>query len=397
MTLFQSPKVSQGCEGFLKMTLPLEGIKILDSAHQYPGPYCSMLLGDLGAEIIKVEQPGIGDPARANPGFFKGINRSKKSITLDLKKPSATEIIKRLVREADVFTEGFRPGVVKRLGVDYETLKEINPRLIYCSISGYGQDGPYRDLPGHDLNYMAMAGMLDSIRDKDGNHVPPGVAIGDLSSGMFAVIGIMAALMAREKTGQGQYIDVSMFDGLLSWMSIRFGLFFNTGSSERPYDAGYGVFKAGDGKPFTLGIAHENWFWDRLCQACGLPEYIGIPSRERHQRRKELVGKLEEVFSQKTRDEWIKILIEADVPVAPIKTPEQALEDPQVIFRKMIQEIPIPSGGSIKQVAFPIKLSETPAVMQSPPPELGEHTEEVLLKAGYRREDVDRFREEGAI
>ncbi len=369
----------------------------MDSAHQYPGPYCSMLLGDLGAEIIKMEQPGIGDPARANPGFFKGINRSKKSITLDLKKPSAREIMKRLVREADVFTEGFRPGVVKRLGADYETLKEINPRLIYCSISGYGQDGPYRDLPGHDLNYMAMAGMLDSIRDKDGNHVPPGVAIGDLSSGMFAVIGIMAALMARGQTGtrsvyrcfhvrRAPFLDVDPFRAL-----------FHTGSSERPYDAGYGVFKAGDGKPFTLGIAHENWFWDRLCRAMGLEDYVGIPSVERHQRRKELVEKLEYVFSQKTRDEWMKILIEADVPVAPVKTPEQALEDPQVIFRQMIQEIKGPSGESYRQVAFPVKLSETPAVIQSPPPELGQHTEEVLLKAGYSREDIERFREEGAI
>ncbi len=379
------------------MTLPLEGIKILDSAHQYPGPYCSMLLGDLGAEVIKVEQPKTGDPARANPGFFKGINRNKKSITLDLKKPSAGEIMKRLVREADVFTEGFRPGVVKRLGVDYETLKEINPRLIYCSISGYGQNGPYRDLPGHDLNYMAMAGMLDSIRDKDGNHVSPGIAIGDLSSGMFAVIGIMAALMARGHTGRGQYIDVSMFDGLLSWMSIRFGLYFQNGSSERPYDAGYGVFKAGDGKPFTLGIAHENWFWDRLCRATGLEEYVGIPSAERHKRRKELVERLQSVFSQRNLDDWIKILIEADVPVAPVKTPEEVLEDPHVLFRQMIQEIKGPSGEPLHQVAFPVKLSETPAQIQSPPPALGQHTEEVLLKAGFSREDIDRFRKEGAL
>jgi crotonobetainyl-CoA:carnitine CoA-transferase CaiB-like acyl-CoA transferase len=356
-----------------------------------------MLLGDLGAEVIKVEQPKTGDPARANPGFFKGINRNKKSITLDLKKPSAGEIMKRLVREADVFSEGFRPGVVKRLGVDYETLKKINPRLIYCSISGYGQNGPYRNLPGHDLNYMAMAGMLDSIRDKDGNHVSPGVAIGDLSSGMFAVIGIMAALMARGHTGKGQYVDVSMFDGLLSWMSIRFGLFFQNGSSARPYDAGYGVFKAGDGKPFTLGIAHENWFWDRLCTAIGLPEYVGIQATERHQRRKELVAELESVFSQKTREKWINILIEADVPVAPVKTPEEVLEDPQVLFREMIQEIKGPFGESFRQVAFPVKLSETPALIQSPPPELGEHTEEVLLKAGFSKEEIKKFSQEGTI
>ncbi|MBE3144842.1 MAG: CoA transferase [Planctomycetes bacterium] len=214
---------------------------------------------------------------------------------------------------------------------------------------------------------------------------------------MFATIGIMAALMARGHTGKGQYVDVSMFDGLLSWMTIRFGLFFHTGSSERPYDAGYGVFKAGDGKPFTLGIAHEDWFWDRLCRAIGLDELVGIGVAERHQRRKELVDKLKPVFSKKNRDEWLKILVEADVPVAPIKTPEQALEDPQVISRQMIQEIKLSSGESNRQVAFPIKLSETPAMIQSPPPELGQHTEEVLLKAGYSREDIERFREEGAI
>jgi len=379
------------------MTLPLQGIKILDSAHQYPGPYCSMLLGDLGAEIIKVEQPKVGDPARRNPGFFRGLNRNKKSITLDLKKPSAREIMMRLVKGADVFTEGFRPGVVKRLGLDYETLNKINPRLIYCSISGYGQDGPYRNLPGHDLNYMAMAGMLDSIRDDQGNHIPPGIAIGDLSSGMFAAIGIMAALMARGHTEKGQYVDVSMFDGLLSWMTIRFGLFFNTGSSERPYDAGYGVFKGRDGKPFTLGIAHEDWFWDRLCRAIGLDELVGIGVAERHQRRKELVDQLKPIFSKKNRDEWLKILVEADVPVAPINTPEQALEDPQVISRQMIQEIKLSSGESNRQVAFPIKLSKTPAVIKSPPPELGEHTEEVLLREGYTQQDLEKFREEGAI
>jgi len=379
------------------MTLPLEGVIILDSAHQYPGPYCSMLLGDLGAEVIKVEQPGVGDPARRSPGFFKGINRNKKSVTLNLKKPAAQAILKRLAQEADVFTEGFRPGVVKRLGIDYDTLRAVNPRLIYCSISGYGQDGPYRDLPGHDLNYMAMAGMLHSIQDAQGNPIPPGIAIGDLSSGMFAAIGILAALMVREKTGKGQYVDVSMFDGLLSWMSIRFGLFFHTGSSERHYDPGYGVFKGKDGRPFTLGIAHEDWFWDRLCEAIGLKELVGIPGPERLLRKKELVLKIQAVFSQKEREEWLRILTAADVPVAPVRTPEEVLDDPHVRFRQMIQPLKLPSGGAIQQVAFPVKFSETPAVMHSPPPELGEHTEEILLKAGYSRQEIQSFREEGAI
>lgn len=379
------------------MTLPLQGVLILDSAHQYPGPYCSMLLGDLGAEVIKVEQPGVGDPARRSPGFFKALNRNKKSVTLNLKKTAAQEILKRLVEGADVFTEGFRPGVAQRLGMDYQTLRAVNPRLIYCSISGYGQDGPYRDLPGHDLNYLAMAGILHSIRDDRGDPIPPGIAIGDLSSGMFAVIGIMAALMAREKTGRGQYVDVSMFDGLLSWMSIRFGLFFHSGSSERHYDPGYGVYKGKDGRPFTLGIAHEDWFWDRLCRVVGLPDLVGIPGPERQVRKKELVLRLRKAFAAQERDVWLRLLAEADVPAAPVRSPEEVLDDPHVRFREMIRPLKLPSGGAVQQVAFPVRLSETPAAMQSPPPELGEHTEEVLLKAGYAPEEIRRFRQEGVI
>jgi crotonobetainyl-CoA:carnitine CoA-transferase CaiB-like acyl-CoA transferase len=379
------------------MTYPLEGIRVLDSAHQYPGPYCTMLLGDLGAEVIKLEKPPVGDPARRQKGFFQSINRSKKSITLNLKIPTAREILFRLVKDADVFTEGFRPGVVKRLGIDYGKLREINPRLIYCSISGYGQDGPYRDLPGHDLNYMAMAGMLSGFRDAHGNFIQPGVAIGDLSSGMFAAIGILSALLAREKTGKGQLVDVSMFDGLLSWMSTKFGVFHETGNAERVYDAGYGIFKASDGTFFTLGIAHENWFWDRLCSATGLDEYRGLGIAERRIRRRELVESLQAVFLNKKRDEWIRILTEADVPVARIQTPDEVVNDPQVLFRKMFQDVALSSGETSLQTGFPVKLSQTPAEIQGPPPELGEHTDEILRKAGYSDKEIEGFRKEGAI
>jgi len=379
------------------MTLPLEGIRIIDSAHQYPGPYCSMLLGDLGAEIIKVERPGVGDPARFLPGFFRSINRNKRSLTLDLKIPRAREILHRLVIGSDVFTDGFRPGVTKRLGVDYDTLKEINPGLIYCSISGYGQEGPYRDLPGHDINYMSMAGMLENFRDREGNIIPPGVAIGDLSSGMFAVIGIMAALAAREKTGMGQYVDVSMFDGLLSWMSTQLGSFFEKSGLGPEGDAGYGIFETGDGKLLTLGIAHEDWFWDRLCSAIGLDMFQGLGGFERRQRRKELTEKLQAVFSQKPRREWIKILIDADVPASPVQSLGQVAEDPHVIFRNMIQEISLPSGERNRQVGFPIKLSRTPGTIRLPPPELGEHTEEILRDMGYSAREIEQFKKEGVV
>jgi crotonobetainyl-CoA:carnitine CoA-transferase CaiB-like acyl-CoA transferase len=377
--------------------MPLEGIRILESAHQYPGPYCSLLLADLGAEVIKIERPGVGDLARQMTHFFQSINGNKKSLTLDLTLPAARKILYRLVENSDVFMEGFRPGVASRIGIDYPTLGKINPRLIYCSISGYGQEGPYKNLPGHDLNYLSMAGMMYCFQDERGNFVAPGVAIGDLSSGMFAAIGILAALQGRQKTGQGQFIDVSMFDGLLSWMSTRLGIFWGTGRFERERDAGYGTFRSKDGQFFTLAIAHEDWFWERLCVAIGLPEYQGIRGMDRRKRRPELFEKLQKVFLEKPREEWLKVITQADVPIAPVQNPEEIEKDPHVVFRKMVQEITLSPGEKIKQVGFPIKLSDTPYKLRNPPPRLGEHTEEILKSIGYRGEEIDKFKKEGAI
>jgi crotonobetainyl-CoA:carnitine CoA-transferase CaiB-like acyl-CoA transferase len=379
------------------MSLPLEGIKILESAHQYPGPYCSMLLADLGAEVLKVERPGVGDLARQVPPFFQSINRNKKSLTLNLKAPGAREILHQLVKRYDVFMEGFRPGVAERLGMDYPTLRQMNPRIIYCSISGYGQEGPYRDWPGHDLNYQAMAGMLQCFKDEKGDFLAPRLSIADLSSGMFAAVGILAALLGREKTERGRYIDISVFDGLLSWMSARLGIFFGAGQFDLEPDAGYGIFKAGDGQAFTLGIAHEDWFWDRLCSAVGLPEFKGLNTWQRRQRRKELVDKLQRIFMQKTRDAWIQILVQADVPVSPVQTFERIPQDLHVIFREMIQEISLSSGERIKQTGIPFKMSEMPGKIRTPVPQLGEHTREVLESLGYSLEEIERLKKDGAI
>jgi crotonobetainyl-CoA:carnitine CoA-transferase CaiB-like acyl-CoA transferase len=239
-----------------------------------------------------------------------------------------------------------------------------------------------------------MAGMLHCFQDEKGDFVAPGVAIGDLSSGMFSAIGILAALQARQKTGQGQFIDVSMFDGLLSWMSTRLGIFWGTGLFEKERDAGYGIFRAKDGQFFTLAIAHEDWFWERLCVAIGLPEYQGIKAMERRTRRPELVETLQKVFLKKPREEWLKVITQADVPVAPVQNPEEIEKDPHVVFRKMVQEISFADGEKVRQVGFPMKLSDMPDRSRTPPPRLGEHTEEILKSIGYRDEEIETFKKE---
>ncbi|MFC1825363.1 CaiB/BaiF CoA transferase family protein [Thermodesulfobacteriota bacterium] len=379
------------------MALPLEGVRILDSAYMYPGPYCSMLLADLGADVLKVERPGFGDPGRQDPFFFQSVNRNKKSLALNLKAQSGKEILHRLVENYDVFMEGFRPGVAARIGIDYDTLRKINPRIVYCSISGFGQQGPYKDMPNHDVNLQALSGMLYCLNNAEGDPIAPRIAVGDLSSAMFATVGIMAALMAREKTGLGEYIDVSMLDGLISWMSGHLSRFFGTGRFDRSRDAGYAIFRAGDGKPFALGIAYEDWFWDKLCSSIGLEEYMGIGTMERKERREELVETLQSVFSGKPLETWMSILSEADVPISPVNDLEQVTKDEHVRFREMFQEISLQSGERGKMVSFPVKFSKTPTEIRMPPPELGEHSEEVLLETGYTSDEIGKFKKDGVI
>ena len=378
-------------------TPPLEGIRVLELASQYPGPYCSFLLAGMGAEVIKVERPGSGDPARQFPEFFLALNGSKKSLTVDLKSPEGREILYRLVKTSDVFLEGFRPGVAARLRIDFEAMREVNPKLIYCSISGYGQQGPYKNLPGHDLNYVAMAGMLHCFRDENGNFITPGIAIADLSAGMFAAIGILGCLHGRNKMGEGAFIDISMFDGLLSWMSTRLSILWATGKFERDRDAGYGIFMGNDNNYFTLAIAHEDWFWDRLCAAIGLTGRQGIKAKERRARKAELAKELQTIFSTRPSHEWVHALIEADVPVAPIKAPEEIESDPHVIERKMLQDVDLPEGRRVKLVGFPIKILGMPQRVMTRPPALGEHTEEILEALGYEEEAVRGLRERGIV
>lgn len=388
------------------MTLPLEGVRILDLSRLLPGPYCSMLLSDLGAEVIKFEQPGVGDYVREMiPEIFMSVNRNKKSVTLSLKSEKGKGIFYRMLEKSDVVLEGFSPGVTERLGVDYETVSKINSMIVYCSISGFGQDGPYRDIPGHDINYLGMGGALSIPGQVGRSPARPGLPIVDLSSSMFAAISILAALMARDKIGKGQYIDVSMTDGIVSWMSVRAGGYLTNGRVPEVTEMGHlapanDIFETKDGKKITVGALEEH-FWENLCKVLELQELLDDPRYDTHKKRiengKEISEKLRAAFLRKNRSEWIEEMNKARVPCGPVNTMEEVFSDPHIIHRGLVKEIDTPHLGKIKQVPFPIRFSETPAEMKSPPPEMGEHTEEVLRSFGYSREEIEGLRREKVI
>ena len=391
---------------------PLEGITILDLTRLLPGPYGTMLLGDLGAEVIKIEEPEQGDYARWYPPHIRQIgarhlllNRSKKSITLNLKKPEGKSILLKMIeRGADVLIEQFRPGVMDRLGVGYKDLEKVNPRLIYCSLTGFGQDGPYRDLAGHDINYIGIGGILGLTGPQGGPPAIPGIQIADLvAGGLYSVIGILTALMARQNTGRGQFVDISMLDGVVSLIPDAAALFFAEGESprmgERRLTGGlpqYQTYRTKDGKYLAVG-ALEDKFWANLSRALGKPEWARQVPKEKETRTQEIKGEMARIFLTKTREEWLEILMKEDTCVTAVHSLEETFSDPQVLHRKMLVEIPHPKAGRIKQVGVPIKFSETPGEVCTPAPEIGEHTEEILRALGYNQEGIENLRKGGII
>ncbi|SFD43014.1 Crotonobetainyl-CoA:carnitine CoA-transferase CaiB [Lentibacillus persicus] len=377
--------------------MPLHSIRVLDLTRLLPGPYSTMLLADFGAEVIKVEEPNHGDYARADEpkldedsAFFHSINRNKKSVCLDLKSQEGKNQFLKLVKTADVVVESFRPGVMERLGLDYESIKKVNPAIIYCAITGYGQTGPYVDIPGHDINYISYAGLLHLMGEKNRKPIAPATQIADIGGGALpATVGILLAIIEQQKTGKGQLVDISMMDGVISWLQTILPYYFATNNEEKRGElalsggkASYGVYETRDGKYLSVGALEEK-FWKKFCQIIGREDFIPLleaPVHKQHQ----LSYEIQTIIAGKSQAEWLELFSGIDACVAPVLTMEEMVKDPQVQAREMIQDIDHPTLGISKQIGIPIKLSETPGAIRSHAPKLGEHNDEILEKLKNR-------------
>jgi CoA:oxalate CoA-transferase len=395
------------------MGFPLSGVRILDLTLIMAGPYCTLILGDLGAEVIKIEKPGEGEGSRGMPpyyfegesAYFIAMNRNKKSMTLDLKSERGREIFYELAKKSDVVVDNFRPGVVKKLGVDFDSLKHINPRIICCSISGYGQTGPFKDRPAFDLVIQARGGIMSYTGEPGQMPVRMGAPMGDLAGGLFSAQGILAALFQRERTGRGQSIDISLVDCQTSLLTYR-GQYYLTGREiAEAVGSGHvsahpiGAFHT---KTFDIVIDAntENIFAD-LCEAIGFPDMCKDPKfctrQKRLENKKELYEDLEKVFLEKTGEEWLELL-EKRIPIAPINTIDKALSDPQTLHRNMVVEIDYENGKKLKVLGNPIKMSEIDKEVYKRPPRLGEHTEEILSSLlSYPPESIKELRRKKII
>lgn len=386
---------------------PLDGVRVIDLSRLLPGPYCTMLLADLGAEIIKIETPGLGDYMRLIPPFVENketgetisaaylmVNRNKKSVALNFRNVRGKEILVRLVRDADVVLESFRPGAVAKWGIGYDALRAINPRLVYCSLSGYGQSGPYKDRAGHDLNYVALNGLLAANGAAGGPPIPPAVQIADLSGGMFAAISILAALVGRGKTGAGQYLDVSLFDGALSWAGTMIGGTYAAGrKTERgkmQLNGGmacYNVYETRDGQFITIG-AIEPHFWSAFCKAVGRDELNA------RQQEHEAIPEVAAIFKTRTLDEWLALFKTIDACIEPVRDFSAVFNDPHIKHRGLIAQMDVPGIGKIPQVGSVFVFAQNTS---TPPPRLGEHTRDILRSLEIGDEEIGELERAGVI
>lgn len=361
------------------MSGPLAGLRVVSLAEQYPGPYATLLMADLGAEVILVERPGSGDPARQFPAFHEALNRNKRAVAIDLKSEAGREALRGLLRTADVMLEGFRPGTMARLGFGWPEVSALNPRLVLVSISGFGQHGPYRDRPAHDLSYQAIAGLLHA-QARSGAPQPAGdLAIGDLSSAMFAAVGALAALHERARTGRGRHVDVSMTDGLVSWMTVALGPTMNGEPlADIAAEPAYGSFRCGDGRLLTLSIAHEDWFWRPLCALLGIDDAAGFGREERVANAAALRARIAEALARAPRAEWAERLDAAGIAWGPVHDLDEVAADPHFNARGLFREVPDGRGGTRRVVAQPLVFDgEHPGPVRGAPA-LGEGNAELL-------------------
>ncbi len=392
---------------------PLDGLTIVDLTRVLSGPYCTMLLADMGARVIKVEQPGRGDDTRAwgppfvgkESSYFLSINRNKESVTLDFKDPDGQRVLNSLMSRADVVVENFRPGAMARLGLDYAALAPAHPRLVYCSISGFGQDGPRRDQPGYDAVIQAEGGLMSVTGDADGAAFRVGVAVTDMVAGLLAAQGILLALFARERTGRGQQVDISMLDGVISLLSYHASIYLTAGKesgrvgNRHATIAPYDTFAAADGELF-LAVGNDDQF-RRFCPVAGLQHLLTDARFSTNPLRVSNEAALRQsiapVIQRRTRDEWIRALTAAGVPCGAVRTVSEALSDPQVAARHMIEEVEHAVLGSMKVLGTPIKLSDTASSIRSAPPTLGQHTNAVLGELGLGAAEIAGLRARSVV
>ena len=378
---------------------PLAGIRVIDLTRALSGPFATMILGDLGADVIKVEDTWYGDDTRRwgppfqgdDAAYFLSINRNKRGLSVNLKTPEGREIAQRLAKSTDILMENFRPGAAARLGLGYEELSGQNPALIYASISGYGQTGPSAELPGYDAVAQAVSGMMSVTGEPGGEPVRSGTSLADVGAGMWAVIGILAALHARHVTGHGQLIDISLLDGQVAWLTYVAGKYFATGVTPGRYGsaheslAPYQVFPTAD-DPLMVAVGSDG-LWQRFTAATGLDELTGDPryatNPDRVTNRDTLIPRITKALAARGCAEWTDRLNAAGVPAGPVNTVPAALEQPQVVAREMVVELEHPAAGMLRMLGSPLKLSAQPASIRRPPPVLGQHTDEILAEAGY--------------
>jgi len=397
-----------------KRPLPLAGVRVLDVSQVMAGPYCSMLLADLGADVIKVEPPGTGDQTRGAMGFkmkgsdsmgFLNMNRNKRSITLNLKTEAGKQVFLDLVKTADILVENYRPGVMKKLGIDYPALKTINPGLVYASISGFGQTGPWADRPGFDLMAQAMSGVMSVTGYPDGPPVKAGVPVADIGCALFATYGILSAYIGKTKSGEGQFIDACLFDSALAFSIWDTAQYWGTGVE--PYKLGtanhmsapYQAMKAADGY-FVMGATNQK-LWKQLCEHIHRPELFEDSRFKtnplRLANRLELATELEKTFAQKNSDEWVDLLLAAGIPAGPINTYPQAFNSDHGVHRNMRMEIDHPIEGKVPNIGFAVKMNGTPQQVRRHPPLLGEHNDEILAELGIGAEALENLKAGGAF